>query len=75
MSEKKTFEESMSRLDEIVTLLERNDVELEKAIALFEEGLDLAHKLDSQLRGFEDKVSELLNQSPEPLKEDEQDEF
>ena len=36
--EKVTFEESMTRLEEIVGLLERGDAPLEKAMSLFEEG-------------------------------------
>ena len=35
MSEKPTFEQSMDRLDQIVSLLERNEIALEQAIGLF----------------------------------------
>ena len=42
MSEKPTFEQSMDRLDQIVSLLERNEIALEQAIGLFEEGLNLS---------------------------------
>ena len=57
---KLTFEQSMSRLDEIVSLLEKNEIPLEQAIGLFEEGLDLVQLLDQQLQGFETKVQELM---------------
>ncbi len=60
MSEKASFEQSMSRLDEIVSLLEKNEIPLEQAIGLFEEGLDLVQLLDQQLQGFETKVQELM---------------
>ena len=39
MSEKPTFEQSMDRLDQIVSLLERNEIALEQAIGLFEDCL------------------------------------
>ena len=60
MSEKPTFEQSMDRLDKIVSLLERNEIALEQAIGLFEEGLNLVQDLDTQLQGYENKVQELM---------------
>ena len=60
MSEKPTFEQSMDRLDQIVSLLERNEIALEQAIGLFEEGLNLVQDLDTQLKGYENKVQELM---------------
>ena len=60
MSEKPTFERSMDRLDQIVLLLERNEIALEQAIGLFEEGLNLVQDLDTQLQGYENKVQELM---------------
>ena len=60
MSEKPTFEQSMDRLGQIVSLLERNEIALEQAIQLFEEGLNLVQDLDTQLQGYENKVQELM---------------
>lgn len=60
MENQKSFRESMDRLDTIVTQLEKNDVELEDAIQLFEEGLHLVKSCDSQLRYFENQVGTLL---------------
>lgn len=64
MSEKK-FEDSMDRLNQIVELLEKNDVEIEKAISLFEEGLKEAQYCDSQLKAFEEKVAALVSDHQE----------
>ncbi len=55
MSEKPTFEQSMDRLDQIVFAVERNEIALEQAIGLFEEGLNLVQDLDTQLQGYENK--------------------
>ena len=60
MSEKPMFEQSMDRLDQIVSLLERNEIALEQAIGLFEEGLNIVQDLDTQLQGYENKVQELM---------------
>ena len=58
--EKISFETSMQRLNTIVTTLEKNEIPLEEAIALFEEGLALVKSCDAQLKGFEVKVQELI---------------
>lgn len=54
------FKDSMNRLEDIVSLLERNEIELEEAMTLFEEGLKLVNECDSQLTTFENKVQSLL---------------
>jgi exodeoxyribonuclease VII small subunit len=58
--EKKNFEDSMKRLNEIVMVLEKNESSLEQSISLFEEGLSLVKECDLQLKGFESKVQELM---------------
>lgn len=59
--EQKGFRESMERLEEIVAILEKNEVELENAMQLFEEGLKLVKDCDMQLSTFENKVQSLLD--------------
>lgn len=61
MEQKLPFKKSMSRLEEIIAALEKNEIELEDAIALFEEGLQLVNSCDSQLKNFENRVQDLLN--------------
>ena len=61
MEQKLPFKQSMIRLEEIIAALEKNEIELEDAIALFEEGLQLVNSCDSQLKNFENRVQELLN--------------
>lgn len=55
-----TFEESMTRLDEIVKALEAGDVPLEESMKLFEEGTKLAAKCAELLDTAELKVSKLM---------------
>ena len=55
-----TFEEAMTRLDEIVKALEAGDVPLEESMKLFEEGTKLAAKCAALLDTAELKVSKLM---------------
>jgi exodeoxyribonuclease VII small subunit len=55
-----TFEEALSRLEEIAGLLESGDLALEKAIALAEEGLKLSQFCEKQLTEAEGKIEQLV---------------
>lgn len=60
MAEKKqTFEQSMARLEEIVTRLEQGDVPLEDALGLFDEGTTLMKKCSQMLDKAEQKIIKL----------------
>lgn len=65
MAKKESFRQAMERLDEIVAALDQNEVELEEAIGLFEEGLKLVHSCDQQLKQFETRMNELLQEKGE----------
>ncbi|MEG0077395.1 exodeoxyribonuclease VII small subunit [Anaerorhabdus sp.] len=65
MATKKTFEQSMERLNDIVELLEKNDQPLDDTIKLFEEGLALVKECDQQLKGFEKKIDDLASKKVE----------
>ena len=54
---KLNFEDSMARLEEIVSLLERGDAPLEQAMTLFEEGAKLLRECTKQLDEAEHKVT------------------
>lgn len=49
------FQEAMKRLDEIVALLNNNELELEEAMSLFEEGLKLSAQCEKQLKNLKRK--------------------
>jgi len=60
MSEQsKNFEQSLSRLDEIVKRMERGDVPLQEALQLFEEGTGLVASCNHLLDEAELKVVQL----------------
>ena len=58
-AKKMNFEDSMSRLDEIVKALERGDKPLEEALSLFEEGTRLIKSCGKLLDEAEQKVVKL----------------
>ena len=64
MAEKKlTFEQSMERLDEIVSILEENERPLDETIALFEEGLKLVRSCDQKLKQFENRINDIIQKN------------
>lgn len=72
---KKSFEESMQRLEEIVAQLERGEAGLDQSLKLFEEGTKLAVGCTQMLDEAEQKVHLLLGgegQEEVPFQEGEQ---
>lgn len=55
----KTFEQSLSRLEEIVRMLERGDAPLSESLGLFEEGAGLVKSCSKLLDEAEQKVVQL----------------
>jgi exodeoxyribonuclease VII small subunit len=57
------FEESLQRLEKIVTELEKGDVSLDHALELFDEGMKLSSSCRKELEEAEGKVEILLKRS------------
>ena len=55
-----SFEESMTQLSEIVDKLEGGEIPLNDAVALFEQGMEIAKRSQAQLDRVEKRVEELL---------------
>jgi exodeoxyribonuclease VII small subunit len=56
------FEECLQRLEQIVDELEKGDLPLEKALALFEEGMKLSNSCRGELEAAEGRVELLVKQ-------------
>lgn len=70
VKKKLSFEQSMVRLEEIVSLMEKGDVPLEQSMALFEEGSGLLRECTKQLDAAEQKVTLLTaGKDGEPVEE------
>ena len=57
------FEECLQRLEKIVDQLEKGDIPLENALALFEEGMGLSNSCRKEIDDAEGKVEILLKQN------------
>lgn len=58
-----TFEQTLKRLEEIAAALERDDVPLEQALVLFEEGIARLREASAALGEAEGKVRTLIEQA------------
>ena len=64
MNEGQTFEELQRELDELVARLERGDVPLDEALALYERGEELHRELAARLDRAELRIEELHSGDP-----------
>lgn len=60
-----TLEQRLDRLDEIVRALEREDLELEQAMRLFEEGIGHLRHAQELLNNAELRIERLLGERDE----------
>ncbi len=60
--QRSTLEQRLSRLDEIVAALEADDLELDQALKMFEEGIAHVRGAEKALTETELRVEELLDQ-------------
>lgn len=66
----KTFEDSLTRLQEISDLLESEEIGLDESIKLYEEGIKLSKECYKKLSEAELKVTELKTQLDESFNEE-----
>lgn len=57
---KTTFEESLKKLEDVVSNLEGGQMPLEKSIANFEDGMKFVKECESKLKEAEGKVEKLI---------------
>lgn len=55
-----TFEEAMIQLDNVVKQLENNEIGLEEAMNLYQNGVKLAALCEKQLKNAEEKMVQLV---------------
>lgn len=60
VDDKKTFEENMARLEQIVSTLEKGDAPLEQSMTLFREGVSLAQTCAKTLTEAEEQIKKLM---------------
>lgn len=60
-----SFEEAMTKLEQIVQKLEEGDVPLEKAITYYQEGMNLSKICSDKLNNVQDKMTQIMNEQGE----------
>lgn len=58
-----TFEQSLARLEQIAAALDRDDLPLEEALKLFEEGIARLREASAALADADGKVKTLIEQA------------
>ena len=56
---KNNFENSMKRLDEIVMILEKGDMDIDEMVSLYHEGMTLVTECDKKLLEINTKINEI----------------
>ncbi len=67
MAKRKTFEDNVDRLNDILENLSAPDVSMSETIKLYKEGLDLIVTCSNALNKFEQEVTELKIKAEENL--------
>ena len=68
--EKMDFEQLVKQLEEITEKLEKDNLNLDESIELFEEGMKISKKCNEKLENAEKKISILLKEGNEIKEED-----
>lgn len=64
------FEVAMKQLEEIANQLEKNELDLDKAVEKFEEGMKLSKKCSEILENAEKKITILINDGKDNFTEE-----
>ena len=65
MGKKVSFEETMSKLEEIAAELEKGDLNLEESVSKFEEGMKLSKECSNLLEDAEKRITILIKDGDE----------
>lgn len=57
-----SFEKGIERLENIVHTLEKGEIEIDKALELFEEGIGLTKNCNNKLEAIENKITILIQE-------------
>ena len=63
--EELSFEDLMKRLEEVTNKLEKEELNLDESVSLFEEGMNLSKKCNETLENAEKRITILLENNGE----------
>ena len=72
---KSNFEANLARLEEISNLLESQEIGLEEAISIFEEGVKLSKSCATSLKKAELKITELTKELSDITSSEDEDKY
>lgn len=61
----KKFEDKVSELEEIISVLENGDVPLDESIKKYTEAMKLVKECDEELKNIEEKVNKIVSENGE----------
>lgn len=61
----KKFEDKVSELEEIISVLESGDVPLDESIKKYTEAMKLVKECDEELKNIEEKVNKIVSENGE----------
>ena len=65
-----SFEDAMKELEEIANKLEKNDLELDESVKVFEQGMELSKKCSEILESAEKRITILINDGKDNFSEE-----
>ena len=65
-----SFEESLKKLEKIVEQLESGEIDLEKSVELYEDGMKLKNKCGEKLKKVEMQIKKIKSENNKVKKED-----
>ncbi len=68
--QKNNFEETLKKLETIVEKLETGDIDLEKSVELYEEGMRLKKICEEKLKNVEMQIKKIRTENNKIIKED-----
>ncbi len=71
----KNFEQDLTKLEALGNDIKKNDIKLEEALKIFEEGIKLAKGMEKELDKIEGKIQVLMNKPNLPDEKPELDLF
>ena len=70
MEKEMNFEELMQKLESITTKLEKENLNLDESVKLFEEGMKISKECNEKLENAEKRITILLNDGENNLSEE-----
>jgi exodeoxyribonuclease VII small subunit len=62
----KNFEQRLEKLEALGELIRKGDIPLDEALSAFEEGINLARSLESDIEKIESRIEILMNSAEAP---------